>query len=366
VTNAIAGPSLFIGGEILLIALMFHFLPQLTRADIFFAVTVDPAYRRTSEAQQVLRLFRTVIWLTSALALAMVVLGVILELVFLVLLAIFWQIAAAFAAFLVARKQVLPHAALATATREAALVPRSAGVTYWLLQIGPFLILAAHAAYLNANWERIPERFPVHWGLNGEPNGWSTRSFSGVYGPLLIAAAICALLVLSSYAIVHWTRNIRSSGDAGANESRFRRVQLGIMTAVAYFIALVFAGVASPLRANPQGEPHITLLLAATFVFIAAVFMVMFHVGQGGTNLNRSADRSAAATLVIGDRTPDQCWKAGVFYVNPDDPALFVERRFGIGYTINFGHRGAWVIIGALVAIILLPVLIATMYVHPH
>jgi uncharacterized membrane protein len=55
-----------------------------------------------------------------------------------------------------------------------------------------------------------------------------------------------------------------------------------------------------------------------------------------------------------------------VFYVNPDDPALFVERRFGIGYTINFGHRGAWVIIGALVAIILLPVLIATMYVHPH
>jgi Family of unknown function (DUF5808) len=44
------------------------------------------------------------------------------------------------------------------------------------------------------------------------------------------------------------------------------------------------------------------------------------------------------------DRTPDRCWKAGIFYVNPADPALFVEKRHGIGYTLNFGNPWSWVV----------------------
>ncbi len=31
-------------------------------------------------------------------------------------------------------------------------------------------------------------------------------------------------------------------------------------------------------------------------------------------------------------------WKWGIFYVNRDDSALLVEKRFGVGYTLNFGN----------------------------
>jgi uncharacterized membrane protein len=51
------------------------------------------------------------------------------------------------------------------------------------------------------------------------------------------------------------------------------------------------------------------------------------------------------------DGTPDRYWKAGIFYVNPGDPAVFVEKRFGIGYTVNFGRPAAWVILGAVLLI---------------
>jgi uncharacterized membrane protein len=47
--------------------------------------------------------------------------------------------------------------------------------------------------------------------------------------------------------------------------------------------------------------------------------------------------RSIPATAG-GDRTPDACWKLGIFYFNPADPSVFVARRFGIGYTFNFGN----------------------------
>jgi hypothetical protein len=49
------------------------------------------------------------------------------------------------------------------------------------------------------------------------------------------------------------------------------------------------------------------------------------------------------------DGTPDECWKLGQIYYNPNDPALLVEKRFGVGYTINFGNRASWLLIGLLV-----------------
>ncbi len=61
---------------------------------------------------------------------------------------------------------------------------------------------------------------------------------------------------------------------------------------------------------------------------------------------------------MTGDRTPDECWKWGLIYYNPDDPALMVEKRFGIGWTINFAHRGAWICLALLiVAVSLMPII---------
>jgi len=40
--------------------------------------------------------------------------------------------------------------------------------------------------------------------------------------------------------------------------------------------------------------------------------------------------------------TPNECWKANIFYYNPNDSALFVEKREGLGYTFNFANRWSW------------------------
>jgi uncharacterized membrane protein len=34
--------------------------------------------------------------------------------------------------------------------------------------------------------------------------------------------------------------------------------------------------------------------------------------------------------------------KWGLIYYNPDDPALIVEKRIGIGWTLNLGNRWSW------------------------
>ena len=47
----------------------------------------------------------------------------------------------------------------------------------------------------------------------------------------------------------------------------------------------------------------------------------------------------------VGDRTADRYWKMGIFYFNREDSAVLVEKRFGLGYTLNFARPAAWVIV---------------------
>ena len=46
-------------------------------------------------------------------------------------------------------------------------------------------------------------------------------------------------------------------------------------------------------------------------------------------------------------------WFLGIFYVNRDDPSFLVERRFGIGYTLNFGNAKAIALIVCFPAILI-------------
>jgi len=58
------------------------------------------------------------------------------------------------------------------------------------------------------------------------------------------------------------------------------------------------------------------------------------------------------------DRSDPRFWRAGVFYCNPDDPDLWVERRWGVGLTLNYAKPVAWGITGTLLA---LPVIVVSL-----
>jgi uncharacterized membrane protein len=55
-----------------------------------------------------------------------------------------------------------------------------------------------------------------------------------------------------------------------------------------------------------------------------------------------------------GKRPPDEAYK-GIFYSNPDDPALFVPKRYGIGYTLNFGNPWSWAVLALIILMVALP-----------
>jgi len=44
-------------------------------------------------------------------------------------------------------------------------------------------------------------------------------------------------------------------------------------------------------------------------------------------------------------------WRLVVFYFNKSDPRLLVPKRTGLGWTLNFAHRGSWMVLGSTVLV---------------
>lgn len=96
----------------------------------------------------------------------------------------------------------------------------------------------------------------------------------------------------------------------------------------------------------------IVLIVAGTFLLDVVAIVAPMRMGQGGSRLSAEpGDAPPTGPDVIGDRTDDRHWKWGLFYSNPNDPALWVEKRFGIGWTINMARPGAWLTIIAILTV---------------
>ena len=223
----------------------------------------------------------------------------------------------------------------------------------WALQIGPFAALAAAALYLRSRWASLPQRFPIHWGLDGRPNGWANRNLAGVFGPLLISAVVAGSMLLLAALLRRQPHRFRFTDPSAAAERRYRRAMLWALLATEYLQVLVCIWVSLlPLAAaapgGTAGPPRIAPVIGLILAFVVVVTVILARIGRG-------------QGIRPADGAPESCWKGGLFYVNPDDPSILVPKRIGIGFTLNFAHPMSWLILGLS---ILGPLAVALWIVH--
>jgi uncharacterized membrane protein len=95
------------------------------------------------------------------------------------------------------------------------------------------------------------------------------------------------------------------------------------------------------------------LLLACGLLIIANVLVMFWYPQPFRTKIRSSTDRQRTNAVFRDD---NRYWYGGFLYNNPDDPDLFVPKRFGLGWTINFSHPQAKL---ALIGMLLVPLLMA-------
>jgi len=334
-------PTLVVCLGIFAISTLSRFMPQFTRPDVFFGVTIDPAFRTTDAARRVLRDYRIALW-CSAIAAG----------------AVIWPLHRPGVAFLIyvvgicgaqvaSHRRALIHAATRSTTIEVDLSAPKEHIPGGLLAaLLPFVVLIGLGLWAVPHMDRLPDRLPVHWGFNG-PNRWVITSSRAIIGLLAEYAFVCLVLAASALGVLHWSRRV-SSGPSAAAERRFRRGTILLILTAEYFTVLppIFSLLQAPAFAMKVWS-------LALLVTVLAFVISLMRAGQGG------ARRTMMAGRPIGDRTADARWIGGLIYFNPADPALLVERRMGIGWTLNLGNPWSWVpLIVAAVIVVIGPMLV--------
>jgi uncharacterized membrane protein len=209
----------------------------------------------------------------------------------------------------------------------------------WWVGLGCSLLpVAVTAGVLAVRWDAIPQRFAQHWTMAGvhlgdmAANRIVERSVGSVFGLLGMAVGVVLLMGV----VAEMTQ--RSSPGFAGREAMLR-VTRDALLASAWLVSVLFSAISLlPLCASPETVLPVVMALA-----------LVGTLGLVGW-LGYRAVRSGALMAAAAQSTDARFWKAGMFYVNPADSALFVPKRYGIGYTLNFGRPVAWVVIGVLLA----------------
>ena len=212
----------------------------------------------------------------------------------------------------------------------------------------PALVIAGATLALGLwRYPALPATLLFHYGADGLPDRYAAKSIWSAFGLVLVQWATIALLLI----LATFSGRFRADLDIEALErsiAQHRRTAGALQRAsllLAACVALTFLGVCAAIWGLiPAGGATFGLIVLVPIVGIVGVLLLIARA---------TATDPAAPGRTEGDyvhRDDDALWRGGVLYVNRDDPALFVPKRFGIGWTLNMGHPAAWTLLLLILA----------------
>lgn len=171
---------------------------------------------------------------------------------------------------------------------------------------------------------------PAHLSQGGDRVAPSLLTVFGVVVAQLYVTGLWSGLL----ALVYRSRPDLDTGDPAASLRSYRRAlgmfgRAGLVLLACVDLTLLLAALQLWQVVRWSGA-EVLLVVAPTALGLAAFLFVAVRAGT----------ERARATVGAGvsDRDDDRFWKAGIVYVNRDDPAVLVGARFAFAWTVNFGN----------------------------
>ncbi|WP_105301222.1 DUF1648 domain-containing protein [Anaerococcus marasmi] len=204
------------------------------------------------------------------------------------------------------------------------------------LYLGLLLIVIIFAIRIHLDYENFPDKLIMHMNSKGEIDGIADKSYLSIQSPTMVSFFMLAVMFFTN--LSQLLSKMRISPDI-PEESLDRLLETRRIWTYYYaasailFIALFQVGIPSFMKTGDDSLVEILALIAVGFSIGGSILIGKF----------RSVDGSALnKTGRYGYEEEDDKWiLGGLIYYNPDDPAIFVEKRVGVGTTMNFANN--WV-----------------------
>lgn len=231
-----------------------------------------------------------------------------------------------------------------------------------ILSILPAVAIVAATLYIGITvYPTIPGTIATHYGAGGRPNGFSTKSVDSVFLQLFIQIGITAMMYGIGYGITR-TRQEIDVTRAIASQIQQEKFKHYSRESLSLFAALIdFTLMSSSLVTWGLLDPQYILVytLVPLLSGSAVLSFVLMSMGQMGSRLSVPPEVSSQPVdTTMVNRNDDRFWIMGTIYYNRDDPSIFVGKRFGVGWSLNFANPKSWIILVSIVAsALLIPIL---------
>ncbi|WP_339279170.1 DUF5808 domain-containing protein [Paenibacillus sp. FSL W8-1187] len=217
-------------------------------------------------------------------------------------------------------------------------------LAYPLLWFLPHLLVIAISAGAAALfYDRIVDPVILHYNAQGLPDRIEPKSPGAVFGLNLAQLTVLATFLFANYTI--GAARLRLAPGAPQEhrdqQVRYRRGMSMLMLLLGLGI-LVFMGATQAFMLYGSGGQD--------GVWIGVIGLVPLLLAGGSAFGMMRLGRGRRDAPVPGE---DANWKLGAFYWNRNDASVFVEKRSGIGFTLNWAHPFAWLFLLALIVLII-------------
>ncbi len=228
---------------------------------------------------------------------------------------------------------------------------------FWI----PIGIIAFTTVFTMIQYPYLPSKVPIHFDLYGNITNYTNKSFLSVFGLPLTQIGMTVLF----YIIYRVIQNVRPSIQASMPKTSLKQNQIAkrywaiymLVTSVIINIQFAYIQLNVLQITDPKSKVSFLIYGLSVFVPIVGAILVAIKTGQSGSRIK--IDHEEEINNKVIDRDDDRFWKWGMFYYNPDDPNLHVEKRFGIGWTINFGRPAGMAIMIILVISIAVSIILS-------
>jgi len=199
---------------------------------------------------------------------------------------------------------------------------------YSLLILIPLIITTLVGIYVLSNYNIIPNTIPTHWGPSGKPDAFTDKSFIKVLTTVGMMVGLSVIIYISSIYSLKTRAKLSANFIDNSKKVHLHHLNMFGITFLLLNIGLDILFIDMLIATMNASSVNPLILWPATILIIfVAIYQTYIYY--------KSPNKSKNASYSIDD--DDSFWILGFIYNNPNDPSLFVNKRFGAGWTINIG-----------------------------
>ena len=220
---------------------------------------------------------------------------------------------------------------------------------WWFLP--SLLIIISNIFIILLFYNKIPNKIAVHFNLQGT----ATQLLDKTYLHVMLLP-LSSLFTLCIFVAIYFFIKL-SKQELNPNKPKTSRLQnmhfrllwsdYTVLVCTYLIVWMLFVSLYSSKLLITSTNIFEIFNISMLLLFLLSSVILTIKTGQSGTKLKVMLNEPTTGMNNVDD---DSYWKLGMFYYNPHDPSIFVEKRYGIGWTINFGRPAGIAIIILIIA----------------